>query len=177
MFYRGGTAKQNFGQVISGQYSSFGETIYAAEIAYTLGQGSLIRLFFKPLFDTVQVAGNFAYRHDYVNHDNVKEGNLYLIGRWTRFPWESYISNSLAIGDGLSYDSHPPFANRENNQPASNFNKLLNYLMLEATFALPSNPQLQLVFRMHHTCTAWGTFPKNPSAGSTNIGLGLRYYF
>jgi len=177
MFYRGSTAKQTFGQVLYGKYSSFGETIYAAEIAYTLDQSNLIRRFFKPLFDTVQIAGNLAYRHDYNHHDNVKEGNLYLIWRWTKFPWERYLSNSLAIGDGISYDSHPPFANREDNQPANNYSKLLNYLMLEATFALPSTPQLQLVFRMHHTCTAWGTFPKKADAGSTNVGLGIRYYF
>jgi hypothetical protein len=177
MLYRGGTAKQTFGQVISGKYSSFGETIYAAEVAYTLDQNNLIRRIFRPLFDTVQVAGNLAYRHDYVHHDNVKEGNLYLIWRWTKFPWERYLSNSLAIGDGISYDSHPPFANLEEGQPAGNFSKLLNYLMLETTFALPSQPQLQLVFRIHHTCTAWGTFPKNASAGSTNVGVGLRYYF
>lgn len=178
MLYRGGTAKQTFGQVLSGKYSSFGETIYAAEVAYTLDQSNLFRRFFRFLFiDTVQVAGNLAYRHDDNHHDNVKEGNLYLIWRWTKFPWERYLSNSLAIGDGVSYDSHPPFANREDNQPANNTSKLLNYLILEATFALPSYPQLQLVARMHHSCTAWGTFPKNASAGSTNIGLGIRYYF
>ena len=177
MFYRGGTAKQTFGQVMQGKYTSFGETIYAAEVAYTLDQNNLIRRFFRPLFDTVQVAGNLAYRHDYTNHDNVKEGNLYLIWRWTKFPWERYLSNSLAIGDGVSYDSHHPFANREAGQPINNFSKLLNYLILEATFALPSRPQLQLVFRMHHTCTAWGTFPKKASTGSTNVGLGIRYYF
>lgn len=177
MLYCGGTAKQTFGQVITGEYTSFGETIYAAEIAYTLDQKNLIRRFFRPLFDTVQVAGNLAYRHDYTHHDNVKEGNLYLVWRWTKFPWGRYLNNSLAIGDGVSYDSHPPFANREPSQPENNYSKLLNYLMLEATFALPSKPQLQLVLRMHHTCTAWGTFPKNANAGSTNIGLGVRYYF
>jgi hypothetical protein len=177
MFYYGGTAKKTFGQVILGQYISFGETIYAAEVAYTLDQNNLIRHFFKPLFDTVQIAGNLAYRHDYAHHDGVKEGNLYLIWRLTKFPWERYLSNSLAIGDGISYDSHPPFVNRESNQPASKFSRFLNYLMLEATFAWPSTPQLQLVVRLHHTCTAWGTFPKNANAGSTNVGLGVRYYF
>lgn len=177
MLYRGGTAKQSFGEAITGHYSSFGETIYVAEVAYTLDQSNLIRRFFKPVFDTVQVAGNLAYRHDYRRHDNVKEGNLYLVWRWTKFPWERYLSNSLAVGDGVSYDSHPPFANIETNMPASDYSKLLNYLMLEATFALPSNPELQLVFRVHHSCTAWGTFPKKANAGSTNIGLGIRYYF
>lgn len=177
LVYYGGTANQTFGQVLSGDYSNFGENIYVAEIAYTLDPNNIIRRFFKPLFDTVQVAGNLTYRHDYVHHDNVKEGNLYMIWRWTKFPWERYLNTSLAIGDGISYASHPPFADQEINKPESNFSRLLNYLILEITFALPSKPQLQLVARMHHRCTAWGTFPKKANAGSTSIGLGVRYYF
>lgn len=178
MLYGGGTAKESFAQVITGDYSNCGEVIYAAEVAYTLDKNNLVRRIFKPLLiDTVQVAGNFAFRHDYEHNDNVKEGNVYLVWRWTKFPWERYMSNSLAIGDGISYDSRVPFSNRGGNQPADKYSKLLNYLMLEATFAIPSNPQLQMVFRMHHTCTAWGTFPKKANAGSTNIGIGIRYYF
>lgn len=178
MLYSGGTAKQSFAQVITGDYANFGEVIYVAEVAYTLDKNNLVRRFFEPLLiDTVQVAGNFAYRHDYKHNDNVEEGNIYLVWRWTKFPWERYMSNSLAIGDGVSYDSHVPFANRCGNQSVDSYSKLLNYLMLEATFAMPSNPQLQLVFRMHHTCTAWGAYPKKANAGSTSIGVGVRYYF
>jgi len=177
LFYRGNTAKQVFGDVMIGKYNSYGEEIYAAELAYTLDQNNLVRRLFKPLFDTVQVAGNIAYRHDYTNHDDVKEGNLYLIWRWTKFPWNHYLKNSIAIGDGISYDSHPPFADREADKPVDDFSRLLNYLLVEITFALPSHPELQLAVRVHHRCTAWGTFPKNANAGSTNVGLGIRYYF
>ena len=177
LLYYGNTAKQVFGDVMIGKYSSFGEVIYAGELAYTLDQSNLIRRFFKPVFDVVQVAGNVAYRRDYTNSDNVKEGNLYLIWRFSRFPWDNYLKNSIAIGDGISYDSHPPFADRETGKPASEFGRLLNYLLLEFTFALPSHPELQLALRVHHRCTAWGTFTGNPSAGSTNIGIGVRYYF
>lgn len=175
MLYRGATAQQTFAQTITGDYSSFGETIYTAEFAYTLDKTNVIRRFFSYLFDTVQVAGNLAYRHDYKHNDNVKEGNIYLIWRWTKFPWERYLKNSFAIGDGISYDSHPPFANVESGKARDNYSKLLNYLMLEITGAIPSQPQWQLVFRLHHTCTAWGTFPKNANAGSTNVGVGIRF--
>jgi hypothetical protein len=177
MFYCGSTAKESFGQIISGKYSRFGENIYVTEISYTLDQKNLIRRLFKPLFDTVQVAGNFAYRHDYVRHDDTKEGNLYLVWRWTKFPWGRYLSNSFAIGDGLSYSSHSPYADRGEGKLASDYSKFLNYLMLEATFALPAKPELQLVFRMHHRCTVWGTYPKKANAGSTSLGFGVRYYF
>jgi len=177
LLYCGGTANQTFGKVIRGKYSSFGELIYAAELAYTLDKNNLIRRFFSPIFDIVQLAGNVALRHDYRRHDNVKEGNLYLIWRFTRFPWSNYLRNSVAIGDGISYDSHPPYANMEPGKPASDFSKLINYLLLEVTFALPAHPEFELSLRMHHSCTAWGTFPKNPNAGSTNVGIGFRYYF
>ncbi len=177
LFYWGGTAKQVFGEVLTGKYTACGENIYAAEVAYTLDQNNLFRRFFKPVFDVVQVAGNLAYRHDYAHHDNVKEGNLYLMWRFTRFPWHQYLKNSIAIGEGVSYGSHSPFADRESDKPDSEFNRLLNYLLLEVTFALPAHPNFELALRLHHRCTAWGTFSGNASAGSTNAGIGLRYHF
>jgi hypothetical protein len=176
LLYCGGTAKQSFGDVMMGKYTSFGETIYAGEVAYILDQNNLFRRFFRPVFDVVQIAGNLAYRHDYINHDNVKEGNLYIIWRFTRFPWSNHLRNSIAFGDGISYDSHPPFANIECGKPASEFSRLINYMLVELTFALPAHPEFEFAFCLHHSCTAWGTFPGNANAGSTNVGIGLRYY-
>jgi hypothetical protein len=177
MFYVGGTAKEVFIDAIRGKYSSFGETIYAAELAYTLDKKNLFRRIFSPVFDTVEIAGNLAYRHDRTHKDHVKEANLYIIWRFSRFPWRKHLRNSIAIGDGISYASHSPFADHEKGVPVNGHSKLLNYLMLEVTFALPKYPNLQLILRSHHRCTAWGTFPKNANAGSTNVGLGIRYYF
>ena len=177
LFFRGNTATQVYGDILQGQYNSFGEEIYALELAYTLDKDNLIRRFFNPIFDVVQVAGNVAYRHDYTNHDNVKEGNLYMVWRFSRFPWNNYIKNSIAIGDGFSYASKPPFADIEPDKPRDDYSKLLNYLLAEFTFALPSHPEFELAIRLHHRCTAWGTFPKKANAGSTAVGIGLRYYF
>jgi hypothetical protein len=177
LFYVGATAREPFGDLFMGKFSRYGENIYALEAAYTLNQKNIIRRFFRPVFDVVQLAGNIAYRQDYINHDNDQEGNLYLIWRFTRFPWNQYLKNTVAIGDGVSYAFHAPYADVEKGKPQSDFSRFLNYLMLEITFALPSQPNFELVLRMHHRCTAWGTFPGNASAGSTNIGIGLRYYF
>jgi hypothetical protein len=177
LIYRASTATQVFGDVLLGKYSRFGEDLYVAELAYTLDQKNPLRRIFKPLFDIVQIASNITYRHDYNIHDNVTEGNLYLIWRFSRFPWNYYLKTSVAIGDGVSYASHSPFADRNPGVPESNYSKLLNYLMLETTFAAPHYPAWQLVFRIHHRCTAWGTYPKKASAGSTSVGLGIRYCF
>lgn len=177
MFYYASTAKQVFGQVVSGKFSSFGEDIYVLEGTYTLDKPNCFRKIFAPIFDTVQLACNVSRRHNYHHHDRVTEGNLFVILRFSRFPWNSYLRNSIAIGDGISYASHVPFADREPNDSAGNYNRFLNYLMIEATFAAPSHPNLQFAMRLHHRCTAWGTFPKKISAGSTSVGVGIRYYF
>lgn len=176
-FYYGSTVTQVFGEALIGKYNSYGERIYALEAAYALNKDNLFRRIFSLVFDTVQIAGNLAYRQDYNHDDNVKEANLYVIWRFSRFPWHEYLINSIAIGDGVSYVSHPPFADRESGKPVDDFNRLLNYLMMEATFALPSHPEWELAVRLHHRCTAWGTFAGNANAGSTAVGLGLRYHF
>jgi len=189
LLYTGGTAKQTFGNVIMGRYSPFGEDLYTIELAYTLKQDNLVRRFlnFFLFLDTAQIATNYTYRRDYRHHDHVNEGDLYLVGRLTRvprffgenieFPWHNYLITTFAIGDGMSYASHPPLADQIEGLPSSDFNRLLNYLMLEVTFAMPSYPNLQLVGRIHHRCTMWGVYPKNINAGSTSVGVGIRYYF
>lgn len=186
LFYYGATSSTTFIDTIAFKYHPAGEDIYTAEIAYTLTQQNPITRFFSPLLDTVQFATNYTWRHDYKHDDNVSEGDLYIIWRWTKwpkifstaeFPWNKYIVTTFGCGEGFSYASHSPYADRTVGEPADNFNKLLNYLMLEVTFALPSHPEWQLVGRLHHRCTMWGLYPKQRSAGSTAAGVGIRYYF
>lgn len=186
LLYRGVTAQETFGNLILGKYNSVGEDIYTVELAYTIDQQNIITRIFSPLLDTVQFATNYTWRHDYKHDDNVNEGDLYIIWRWTRwpnifsgreFPWKKYVITTFGCGEGFSYASHPPYADREIGMPADDFNRLLNYLMLEATFALPSHPEWQLVGRLHHRCTMWGLYPKERSAGSTSAGIGIRYLF
>lgn len=178
MFYYASTANKTFGDVIIGNFNCYGENLYAIEGTYTLDKQNLFRQIFAPIFDTVQIAGNITHRRDYRHYDKVTEGNLFVIWRFSRFPWNQYLRNSIAIGDGLSYAFfNVPYADRKVGRPAHDYSKFLNYLMLEATFALPSYPHWQLALRIHHRCTAWGTFPKDANAGSTSAGIGIRYYF
>jgi hypothetical protein len=187
LLYRSVTATQTFGNLIMGKYNSFGEDLYTAELAYNLDQKNIISRFFHPIIDTTGVAVNYTYRHDYRHSDNVDEFNLYalwhltcwpyFLGHGAEFPWNKYVNTTFGVGWGFSYDTHPPYADQEPGFPASDFNRLLNYLALEATFALPTFPQLQLVGRLHHRCTMWGLYPGKRSAGSTSAGIGLRLYF
>ena len=177
LFYYTSTSKKTFGEVLVGEYDRFGEDLYTAECAYSLPTHNVFRSMFYPIFNDVWLATNLTYRRDYHNHDCVMEGNLYVVWRFNNFPWNSYLKNSVAIGDGISYASHPPFADREVGQEARNFSRFLNYMMLEITFASPRYERLELVIRLHHRCTAWGTFPKDANAGSTGMGVGIRFYW
>jgi hypothetical protein len=48
--------------------------------------------------------------------------------------------------------------------------------MLEATFAVPSYPYVQLVGRIHHRSGAFGLFGDAQESGSNTVGLGFRVH-
>lgn len=176
MLYAGNTTKTELGQIIKGQYSSAHETLYSAELAYTLSKENIIRRIFSPLVSTVQLAGNVAYRIEH-RSDAPKnpEGDLYIVFRWTNFPWNNYVTTTLAAAEGISYVAHVPYE-ETHGVTSDDSRRLLNFLMFEATFAMPSHPEWQLLARIHHRSTAYGVFG-NTNGGSNNIGLGIRYYF
>jgi len=175
MFYAGSTTKTQFGQLISGEYNSAHETLYSAELAYTLHQDNILRRILSPLVGTIQLAANLAYRIEHRNTPKSGEGDIYMIFRWINFPWNNYLTTTLAAGEGVSYVTRIPSIETDGTT-SDDSRRLLNYLMFEATFALPSHPEWQLIARIHHRSTAYGTFG-NTNGGSNNIGLGIRYYF
>jgi hypothetical protein len=93
--------------------------------------------------------------------------------RWLTFPWNKYIDTTIAIGDGLSYATRTPKIEEEIHKKTS---LLLNYLMLEMTFALPETPQWNLVVRLHHRSGIFGFFDGIEGA-SNALGIGLKYKF
>jgi hypothetical protein len=180
LFYRGTTSGQSFLGVISFHYSGIGETMYSAELAYTLSKYNVINKYLNP-YATFQFAGNLGERFSTQENDWTFEGDLYLILRWKYFPWNHFVTTTVAIGDGGSYTSHilPGEKDDPGLKPGTTSNDLrrfLNFFLLEATFAMPKHPKLQLVTRLHHRCTLFGV-TSSSKQGSTNIGVGIRYYF
>ena len=175
LFYVGATTKKELGTLIRGEYTSASETLYSTELAYTLSKENIIRRFLSPVVGTIQLAGNFAYRIEHRDVPKSKEGDLYVMFRWINFPWNNYVTTTLAAGEGISYVSHIPSIETDGTT-SDDSRRLLNYLVFEATFALPSHPEWQLVGRIHHRSTAYGVFG-NTNGGSNNIGLGVRHYF
>lgn len=148
------------------------EHIQSLEVARTLDENNFLRRFFNPIVGVVQVAGNITIRNG-ENQNQIYEFDPYVIFRWANLPWNNYVNTSLALAEGVSYDSSVPAIEKRNND---NTKRFLNYLMFEATFALPDYPRLQLVARVHHRSGAYGLYHAGNS-GSNDVGLGVRYLF
>ena len=174
MLYRGWTSTKNLNESLRFQYESAHEDMYAAELAYTLAPTNPISQFLWYIRSRFQLAGNVAYRRDKEANNDILELDLYFMLRWRNFPWNRFLATTFAIGEGISWASQVPSVEKIDDDNDSR--KLLNYLMFEATFALPSHPDLQLVYRLNHRSGAYGLFD-NSDFGSNVLGFGLRYHF
>lgn len=110
----------------------------------------------------------------HVGKQNNWEFNALYVLRLRTFPWDRYLDTSLAAGQGLSYATSPPEIEVERH-PNDNA-QFLHYLMFELAFALPENPDWELVTRIHHRSGVFGLFG-GVHGGSNFAALGLRYNF
>ena len=171
-YYYGITSSDALGEIIEGKFHRWPEHVQSIEMAYTLSEQNFLRRFFNPIVGVVQLAGNATIRNG-SNEPTIYEFDPYITFRWANFPWNHSLNTSFAIGEGISYDSSVPAVERKN---SNNTKRLLNYLMFEATFALPSYPRLQLLARIHHRSGAYGLY-RAGNSGSNVVGLGIRYLF
>jgi hypothetical protein len=172
MYYYGITTEDALGSMFVGDVHRWPEHIQSAELSYTLDRNNWFRRLVHPLVGVVQVAANATLRTGSKEH-TIYEFNPYILGRWANFPWNKYINTSFAIGEGISYDTSVPALE---DKYSDNSKRLLNYLMLEATFAAPSDPRWQVVLRLHHRSGMFGVYHAG-NTGSNDIGLGIRYLF
>ena len=92
--------------------------------------------------------------------------------RWVVFPWNRYVETTLAFGEGLSWATEIPAL--EKADPTNSANRqLLNYILIEVTFAIPESPW-SLVTRIHHRSGVFGLFGHS---GSNVLEAGIRYRF
>ncbi|HVV68120.1 MAG TPA: hypothetical protein VHE99_03660 [Gammaproteobacteria bacterium] len=176
MVYYGRMTNDTLGNVVIQNYSFANENLYSVEFAHQLSESNPVRRFFQPILSTMEVVGNFTYRQDPVGP--IYEFNPYVTFRWAHFPWDKYITTTFGLGEGISFDSKVPAieSNSDDQNTTDSPQKVLNYLMLEATFALPDHPHWELVARVHHRSGVFGLY-KAENSGSTAIGLGIRYRF
>ena len=101
------------------------------------------------------------------------EFNLPLAIRWSKFPWNHYVSTSLAYGLGPSYASKEPAAEIDEHDSTKQF---LVYWFGEIAFG-PPDSNWAGVFRIHHRSGAFGLIADRGEGGSNTLAVGLKYRF
>lgn len=172
LYYYGVTGDSALLHILKGQFKRYPEYVQSLEYTHTLPRDNRVRRFFCPIVGVVQLNANVTIRNGRYE-STIYELDPYISFRWANWPWNHYLMTSLAVGEGISYASSVPAVEKKDN---NNTKRLLNYLMLEATFAAPAYPRLQLVARIHHRSGAFGLYGAN-NTGSNVVGLGLRYLF
>lgn len=161
-------------QVLRFQIKTGRANLYSGEINYRLAPSNPLSQFFQQVGAKFEVNGNFTYQNDPVG--NIYEFNPYFNVRWINFPWNHYLTTTFAIGEGVSYATAIPWREQRDRGKAINGKRLENLLMFEATFALPSHPDWQVLYRVHHRSGVFGMYDSSNS-GSTAVGVGVRHYF
>jgi hypothetical protein len=103
------------------------------------------------------------------------EINALAIYRWQRFPWQHRLRTTVAIGDGLSFATRlPPLEEASDTNVGATH--MLNYILVEFTFAPPRSADWSLVVRVHHRSGVYGLF-NGVQGGSNIIAAGLKWHF
>ncbi|MDP2470504.1 MAG: hypothetical protein Q8W45_08545 [Candidatus Palauibacterales bacterium] len=173
MASKGWSNYQTLGRTVRFIFDYAGEDVYALDVAYTISPETGFGGFFdRHLAARFQVAGKLSARAQ-ESRDWIPEFSAYFALRWRRLPWNHVVATSLAIGEGLSIVGAIPEVEILTTERGGT-NNLLNYLMLEATFALPSQPRVQLVSRIDHRSGMFGVFNDAVESGSNTVALGIR---
>ncbi|MEO0652237.1 MAG: hypothetical protein AAFZ65_16300 [Planctomycetota bacterium] len=164
----------------TGQYvdSALVDEILISQEVNTL-DGYLAALAFAERFHTFADGdGQWEWEGQFAQHfgdQDHQEINALAVLRWNRFPWSESLRTSAAIGEGLSLATElPPLEAADEDNEGTN--ELLNYILLEATFGLPSTPNWDFVLRIHHRSGVFGLFD-GVSGGSNVLAVGIKYTF
>lgn len=144
--------------------------LYSIESAYKLPLADSVKKYIN-----LELAMNITYQTEPCG--NLGEFNPMIMLRWKRFPWNSTLNTTVALGEGVSYaTSIPTIEYRDINHSWGPPKRFINFLAFEITFAAPSKPQWQVVARLHHRSAAFGLYGGGNDS-SNAVALGLRYQF
>lgn len=161
-------------RVVRFNYSLADAKLYSVEGAYQLPADCWVRRLLKPLVSTVFVGANGTYQDD--PNGSLYEFNPFVMLRWQHFPWDKYITTTFGFAEGVSWASRLPAREIRDTKKAENARKFLNLLLFEVTTALPSHPDWQVVYRVHHRSGVFGLYSPGIT-GSTAVQLGIRHQF
>jgi len=149
-------------------------TLVSGEIGYTLKKDNPVVRFLDPVVSSVDVAINFTYQDD--SGQDVFEIAPYMMARWSNFPWSNTIRTTFGLGGGLSYATPIPSLEKQSTDANPDYENLMHYMAIEATFALPNHKDWQLVYRLHHRSGVFGLM-QGDNSGTTAVQIGIRHYF
>ena len=100
-------------------------------------------------------------------------GALFL--RYRGFPWDGLVTTTVAVSTGLNWASGITDVERDRARDGEGA-RWMHFFSPEVTFALPSRPRTELLFRFHHRSGAYGLL--NDAHGGAQYGtVGLRLRF
>jgi len=158
--YGGLHAQKTLGGLLTFQ-ATFPDDTYIAVVA-------LGREFWRYKQLSLEVEGQVG---KYFGQEHQWQFNGLLVARWHLFPWNKYIDTTLAVGDGISYNTEISKVEKEDDEDAG---MVLNYLMFELTLGLPKYRQWDVVVRIHHRSSIYGMAG---AAGSNFLTAGIKYSF
>jgi hypothetical protein len=100
-------------------------------------------------------------------------GALFL--RYRGFPWDEVLTTSVAISTGLNWASGISDVERDRAKDETGA-QWMHFFSPEVTFALPSHPDLEVLFRFHHRSGVFGLInDAHGGAQYATVGLRLRF--
>jgi hypothetical protein len=161
--YSGRMTDGDFGDAISGKADFIDAYVVVGALSWTFA-----RYFEDALsFELEGQIGKW-----WGDQDNV-EFNLPVAIRWSKFPWNDYVSTSLAYGLGPSYATEKPDAEIDLHDTTKKF---LVYWFGEIAFGPPQSNWAG-IFRIHHRSGAFGLIADHGEGGSNTLAAGLKYRF
>ena len=161
--YGGRMTDGDFGDTLSGQADFIDAYVVVGALSWTFARYFDDALSFEL---EGQVGKWWGDQHN-------MEFNLPVAIRWSKFPWNHYVSTSLAYGLGPSYASKEPAAEIDNHDST---HKFLVYWFGEIAFG-PPDSNWAGVFRIHHRSGAFGLIADRGDGGSNTLAVGLKYRF
>jgi hypothetical protein len=98
-----------------------------------------------------------------------------LFVRYRGFPWDDVVITSVAVSTGLNYSSGISYV-EERRARDGDGSRLMHFFSPEITFAMPSRPGVELLFRLHHRSGVFGLV-SDAWGGAQYATVGLRVRF
>lgn len=95
--------------------------------------------------------------------------------RYRGFPWDGVVTTSFALSTGFNYATGISDVEQERARDGEG-SRLMHYFSPELTFALPSQPDRELLMRFHHRSGVFGLV-SDAWGGAQYLSFGLRLRF